>query len=135
VRVAQTGVQLLLAFLLALAFTPRFAGLTAFQRYAYVISLILGAAATALLIAPAPTHQLMSQEKFKRRMIRTTSRFTLYGLALLMLSLSSSLLLVLDVVLGGWPAVWITSMMLAWFGFWWYAMPLWSRRRHRVRFR
>jgi hypothetical protein len=101
----------------------------------YVTSLILGAAATALLIAPAPTHQLMSQERFKQRLIRRSSRFTLYGLALLMLSLSSSLLLVLDVVLGRPPAVWITSAMLAWFGFWWYAMPLWSRWRHRRRFK
>jgi Family of unknown function (DUF6328) len=134
VRVAQTGVQLLLAFLLALAFAPGFAELTAFQRNVYVTSLILGAAATALLMAPAPAHQLMVQERFKHRLVRTSSRFTQFGLALLMLSLSSSLLLILDVVLGRRPAVWITSGVLAWFGFWWYAVPLWSRsRRRRVR--
>ncbi|WP_043723048.1 DUF6328 family protein, partial [Kutzneria sp. 744] len=53
IRVAQTGVQLLLAFLLSLAFTPRFGALGEFDRGAFVASLVLGAAATALLIAPA----------------------------------------------------------------------------------
>src|SRR5436305_8880355 len=36
VRVAQTGVQILFAFLLALAFTTRFAAVTGFQRNLYV---------------------------------------------------------------------------------------------------
>src|SRR5256885_441567 len=42
VRVAQTGVQLLLAFLLTVAFTPRFATLTDFERRVYVAALVLG---------------------------------------------------------------------------------------------
>jgi hypothetical protein len=57
-RVAQTGVQLLLAFLLTVAFTPRFATFTDFHRNVYVASLVLGAAANALLIAPAAFHRL-----------------------------------------------------------------------------
>ena len=40
VRVAQTGVQLLLAFLLTVAFTPRFATLTEFERGVYVGALV-----------------------------------------------------------------------------------------------
>ena len=52
-RVAQTGVQILFAFLLALAFQARFADITGFQRAVYVVTLMLCAAATALLIAPA----------------------------------------------------------------------------------
>src|SRR5215469_10359817 len=51
VRVAQVGVQALLAFLLAVVFTPRFGQLTLFQTDAYVLSLVLGAGSTALLIA------------------------------------------------------------------------------------
>ena len=53
VRVAQTGVQILFAFLLTLAFTSRFATITAFQKHIYVLTLMLTAGATALLIAPA----------------------------------------------------------------------------------
>ncbi|GAA4533621.1 DUF6328 family protein [Amycolatopsis samaneae] len=40
--VAQTGVRLLLAFLLTVAFTPRFATLSEFERRVYVGALVLG---------------------------------------------------------------------------------------------
>jgi hypothetical protein len=133
VRVAQTGVQLLLAFLLTLAFTPRFAALNDFQRRVYVTSLILGATATALLIAPAPVHRLVFRQRLKHRLVRVSSLFTLYGLALLMLSLSSALLLILDIVLGTDIAAWVAGAILGWFGFWWYALPLWLLARNRRR--
>jgi hypothetical protein len=131
VRGAQTGVQLLLAFLLTLAFTPRFDGLTEFQRNVYVTSLILGAAANALLIAPAPFHRLVFQRRLKRRLVRAASRFALFGLTLLMLALTSSLLLILDIVIGTDQAKWMTAGTLVWFGLWWFAAPLWSRRSRR----
>lgn len=44
--------QILLAFLLTLAFTARFAMITRLQQDMYVVTLLLGAAAMALLIAP-----------------------------------------------------------------------------------
>jgi hypothetical protein len=131
VRVAQTGVQLLLAFLLTLAFTPRFVALTEFQRNIYVASLVLGAAANALLIAPAPFHRLVFQRRLKRQLVRASSRFALSGVTLLMLALTSSLLLILDVVVGTHRALWIAGGTLAWFGLWWYLAPLWSRVRNR----
>lgn len=128
VRVAQTGVQFLLAFLLTLAFTPRFATVTPFQRDVYVASLILGAAATALLIAPAPFHRLVFRRRLKRELVSAASMFTLCGLGFLMLSLAAALLLILDVVVGTGPALWISGGILAWFGTWWFLAPLWSRR-------
>ncbi|HEY3690184.1 MAG TPA: DUF6328 family protein, partial [Pseudonocardiaceae bacterium] len=36
-RVTQTGVQILFAFLLGLSFTPRFATISEFQRDVYVV--------------------------------------------------------------------------------------------------
>ncbi len=56
---AQTGVQILFAFLLTLAFTSRFAAVTQFQRNVYVLTLMLCAGATALLIAPAAFHRVV----------------------------------------------------------------------------
>jgi hypothetical protein len=131
IRVAQTGVQLLLAFLLTLAFTPRFAALTAFQRHVYVTSLILGSAATALLIAPAPFHRMVFRRRLRTHLVRAGSLFALCGLALLMFSLTSALLLVLDVTLGTRPAEYVAAAILGWFGLWWYLLPLWSRLRYR----
>jgi hypothetical protein len=133
VRVAQTGVQFLLAFLLALAFTPRFAACTDFQRHVYVASLLLGSAATALLIAPAPFHRLVFRRGLKRQLVHASARFALCGLVLLMLSLGASLLLVLDVVLGTVSAAWITGCVMAWFTLWWFVAPtlIWVRHRRR----
>src|SRR5260370_41167715 len=50
VRVAQTGVQILLAFLLTLAFSPRVASVTHFPRHVYPAARVLGPGAAA---APA----------------------------------------------------------------------------------
>jgi len=52
-RVAQTGVQILFAFLLTLPFTNRFEQTTELDRGVYVATIVAAAAATALLIAPA----------------------------------------------------------------------------------
>lgn len=131
VRVAQTGVQLLLAFLLTLAFTPRFAALTEYQRNIYVASLVLGAAANALLIAPAPFHRMVYGRRLKLQLVRASSRFALSGVTLLMLALTSSLLLILDVVIGTHRALWIAGGTFGWFTLWWYVAPLWSRIRNR----
>ncbi|GGS33223.1 MULTISPECIES: DUF6328 family protein [Actinokineospora] len=131
VRVAQTGVQFLLAFLLALAFTPRFPEITGFQEDVYVVALVLGASATALLIAPAAYHRLVFRRGLKHRLVHATAMFTLAGLTLLMLAIGASLLLVLDVVVGGPQARWLTGGVLCWFGLWWFAVPLWTRRHGR----
>src|SRR3954467_15396100 len=59
VRVAQTGVQVLFAFLLAVAFTPRFAQASEFERIDYFVTLIASGAAAMLLIAPTAYHRLL----------------------------------------------------------------------------
>ncbi|WP_460441766.1 DUF6328 family protein [Amycolatopsis stemonae] len=129
VRVAQTGVQLLLAFLLTVAFTPRFATLSEFERRVYVGALVLGAASTALLIAPAAFHRLVFRRRLKRELVLASSWFALFGLALLMLSISAALLLILSVTLGAAVATWITAGTTGWFVLCWYVVPLWSRLR------
>ena len=50
-RVAQTGVQILFAFLLSLSFTERFARIDDFQLWTYVVTLLLTALTTGLLVA------------------------------------------------------------------------------------
>ena len=51
-RVAQTGVQILFAFLLGLAFTDRFAKLGTTERDIYIATLAASALTGALLVAP-----------------------------------------------------------------------------------
>ena len=122
--------QILFAFLLALAFQARFGAITSFQRGTYVVTLMLCAGATALLIAPAAFHRLVFQRRLKRQLVAASSRFALCGLTLLMLSISSALLLILCVTVGSAPAFWITAGALGWFVLWWFAVPLWSRAKY-----
>src|SRR5215469_16088368 len=130
VRVAQTGVQILFAFLLALAFQARFASITDFQRVTYAVTLMLCAAATALLIAPAAFHRVVYRRRLKLHLVQAATRLALSGLVLLMLSLVSAVLLILDVVFGTGPAVIMASGTFGWFFAWWFVLPACSRIRH-----
>ena len=130
IRVAQTGVQILFAFLLTLAFQARFASVTDFQRGIYMVTLMLCAAATALLIAPAAFHRVVYRRRLKLHLVRAASRLALSGLVLLMLSLVSAVLLILDFVFGTGPAVIMAAATLGWFLVWWLVVPVWCRIRH-----
>jgi hypothetical protein len=130
VRVAQTGVQILFAFLLALAFTTRFATITGFQRNLYVLTLMLSAGSAALLIAPAAYHRVVYRRRLKQHLVRVANRLALSGLTMLLLAITSALLLILDVVLGIGPALFLGTGTLAWFVAWWFVLPVWSRLRH-----
>ncbi|MGN6171349.1 MAG: DUF6328 family protein [Streptosporangiaceae bacterium] len=132
IRVAQTGVQILFAFLLTLAFTSRFASVTQFQRGIYVLTLMLCAAAAALLIAPASFHRVVYRRRLKHHLVRIASRLALSGLVLLLLALISALLLILDVVIGLGPALALAVGALGWFVTWWFVLPVWSRIRHQA---
>jgi hypothetical protein len=130
VRVAQTGVQILFAFLLALAFTTRFAAVTGFRRDLYVLTLMLCAGSAALLIAPAAYHRVVYRRRLKQHLVRVANRLALSGLMMLLLAIVSALLLILDVVLGAGPALFLGTGALAWFVAWWFVLPVWSRLRH-----
>jgi MFS family permease len=99
-RVTQTGVQILFAFLLTLAFTPRFPDLDSFQRATYVTTLLLAVLAAALFTAPAALHRSLFQQNAKPTIVRVSSRLAGLGLGVLMPAFAGSVLLVVDVTLG-----------------------------------
>jgi hypothetical protein len=96
-RVTQTGVQILFAFLLSLAFTSRFTSLDTFQRVTYVITLLLAVLAAALFTAPAALHRSLFQQGAKPRIVQVSSRLATTGLIVLVFAFSGSVLLVVDV--------------------------------------
>ena len=98
VRVIQTGVQILFAFLLTLPFAPRFPTLDGVQRTTYVITLLLALVAAVLFTAPAAVHRALFQRGAKELIVRASSRLASAGLAALALSFTGALLLVVDVV-------------------------------------
>ncbi|MGP4002238.1 DUF6328 family protein [Streptomyces sp. 8N706] len=131
VRVAQTGVQILLAFLLSVAFTPRFQELGSFDKGIYVITIMLGAAATGALIAPVSFHRILTGRRLKTEAVQWASRFTVTGLVLLLGTVSCALLLILRVVVDNQLAVWLSLIALVWFATCWFLPPAWLRHRSR----
>ncbi|WP_030147407.1 MULTISPECIES: DUF6328 family protein [unclassified Streptomyces] len=99
-RVTQTGVQILFAFLLSLAFTSRFGSLDSFQRVLYVVTLLLAVLAAALFTAPAALHRSLFQKGAKALIVQVSSRLATTGLIVLVFAFSGSVLLVVDVTTG-----------------------------------
>jgi hypothetical protein len=127
-RVAFTGVQILFAFLLSLAFTQRFQLLDGFDLAVYTTALMTTAVATLLLIAPVSFHRLVFRRRQKAALVIVADRLLIVGLALLVASISSAVLLILDVALGRGPAI-VGSSLTALVGvLTWYVLPLSIRR-------
>jgi hypothetical protein len=127
-RVAITGVQILFAFLLGLAFTQRFTSLDRFDVAVYTVALLTTALATIVLIAPVSFHRLVFRRRQKAALIVVADRLLLIGLALLVLAISSSVLLILDVVLGRWQGAVGSGLVALAGGLTWYGLPVWARR-------
>jgi hypothetical protein len=128
-RVTQTGVQILFAFLLTLAFTQRFEQIDSFQRATYVIALLFSAGAASLFIAPVALHRFVFRQNQKDTLVFTTNRMALGGLAFLLAAMVGAVLLILDVTLGRTPALWFSGLVAAWFLLLWVVLPLVSRTR------
>jgi hypothetical protein len=127
-RVAITGVQILFAFLLGLAFTARFATLGGFELAVYTVALMSTALATIVLIAPVSFHRLVFRRRQKAALVAVADRLLMVGLGLLVLAISSAVLLILDVVLGGWQGLIGGGVTFLAGVLTWYALPLWARR-------
>jgi hypothetical protein len=130
-RVAQTGVQILFAFLLSLAFTNRFVELGATERDVYIATLAASALTGSLLVAPIMAHRLLFQRGFKCELVRIGHRFAIAGLCGLLTAMVGGLLLVLEVFFGGSAAVVTGAALAALFASLWVGPALWVGNRHR----
>lgn len=127
-RLAQTGTQILFAFLLGIAFTRPFQEAGHFTHTVYSVTLILTGMATGLLIAPVSFHRMVFQRRLRDRMIPVTAKMAIGGLFLLMLAVCGGLLLALDVALSRPLAIVICGGALLWFSTFWYIIPAVVRR-------
>jgi hypothetical protein len=129
-RVAQTGVQILFAFLLGLAFTPRFPDLTRAQEGVYLVTLVLSATSAALLIGPVGYHRTVFRQRLKSQLVETGHRYAVAGLVLLLLALVGSVHLAASFVLGSWATL-LAAGLAGLFATLWFVVPLVHRLRHR----
>jgi hypothetical protein len=123
-RVSQTGVQILFAFLLTLPFTQRFKEVTTFQRDVYFVSLLLAGAASAFFIAPVSIHRVLFRRKEKARLIAASNWMALAGLACIAVAMVGVILLIADFLFGPVTAAVVAGFAGLLFAALWYALPL-----------
>jgi len=129
VRVAQTGVQVVLAFLLWLAYSPGFGNLGGAWRMLYVVGLVCGLAASACLIAPACCHRLIYGRRLKPQLFALANRLIVCGLGCLLIAVGCVLVLVIGPIVGGPAGGTLCGVVVVLFAAVWYGPPLLLRAR------
>jgi Family of unknown function (DUF6328) len=129
-RVAGTGIQVLLAFLLVVPFNNRFAKLSSFDRYVYFVTLLCIAIAAVLLIAPMVHHRLLFRQGQKRYLVDIGNRSAIIAAAFLAVGLTGILVLISNFIFGGLTPIIVGVAAALTVGYVWFALPL-NRRRRR----
>lgn len=127
-RVVQTGVQIVFAFLLGVAFTSRFPQLDTFERITYVVTLLLTVVSSAVFATPVALHRGLFHLGVKARIVSLSARLAEIGMVFLALALSGAVLLLMDVVLGRTAAITITAATFVMFAGLWFILPTALRR-------
>ena len=123
-RVAQTGVQILFAFLLTLPFSNGFPKTTEFQKSIYMVALISAAFAAAMIIAPVAFHRALFRQGRKPELVRFAHRMATAGLGFLLVSMCASILLITAYLMSTWLAIILSAVAAAWFLTFWVIFPI-----------
>lgn len=133
VRVAQAGVQILVGFLLSIAFTDRYAHASAYVKATHLLTVLFAVAAVALLIAPAAWHRMLFRQGLRAEIIQISDRFAIAGLVSLAIAMSGTAMLLAEVAIGGWLAVLIGALVGLGFALIWFILPARARRAFKPR--
>lgn len=128
-RVSQTGVQILFAFLLSIAFQQNFTKLTSAQRDLYIGTLVSAAIAAVLIIAPVAIHRMVFRQHRKGALVGMSSRLAGAGLIFLGIAIVAAVFLVASYVVGVAAAVLVDVLVAIPLVATWLAAPLGLRRR------
>jgi hypothetical protein len=126
-RVALPGVQVLFAFLLAVPFAQGWRRVTAFQKDVFFAAFLSTALSSLFLIAPSAYHRIGWRVTDKGRIVRTSNRLTLAGLAFLASAIESVVLLVTDYIFERTTAIVMTALLGIGFVIVWLVLPLRER--------
>jgi Family of unknown function (DUF6328) len=123
-RVVGIGIQVMFGFLLSIPFANRFVKLDHTERAIYLVTVVLAALSTALLVTPVAYHRLLFRRHEKETLVRVTNRLAIAGLVTVGLAVCSAVLLVTSFVAPGLRAVVITAGLACVFAGLWFALPL-----------
>ena len=129
-RVAQTAVQILTAFLLTAPFSAAFDDLTQTQRTVYVVVLMCSVASAVLLLTPVALHRQLFRRGQRRWLVEIANHLARAGLVLFGAANVGAVWLVVDIVLGG-SIAWVLASSVGVLMFvLWLGVPL-GLRRHQ----
>lgn len=124
-RVSQTGVQILFAFLLSLSFMNAFPGTDPTFRWVLAAALLTAAAATICFIAPVATHRMQFRRGRKESIVWVAHRMAAAGLVFLIASMSLAVWLVIAHLWDSSTGATVVAIaMVAVAGLLWVAMPI-----------
>lgn len=127
-RTIIPGVQVLLAFLLTVPFAAGFEEVDKAGKVIFTVSLMAVALAAILFLAPASYHRL-ADRKDRRGRISFGVRVTLAGMALLALSITCAVFVVVRFLFGSLLLALILASAAAALSFFtWYLHPVKNRR-------
>jgi MFS family permease len=132
VRVAQGGVQILFGFLLSIMFTDRYHETGQYARITHLTTILFAAISVALLTTPVAWHRMLFRRGRREDVVKAAHRFTVIGLGTLAAAMTGTVLLLGEVIIGGWVAVIFGVVAGTGFATLWFILPLWERRRDSI---
>jgi len=130
-RVAQTGVQILTAFLLTLPFQPAFKDLSDSRTYVYVGVLLAAMTAMLMLLTPVALHRAVFRRGLKPWLVQTANIITRAGLVLLVAANVGAVWLVMDAVVGIAGASIAAGVLAGLVTIGWLVVPAWVLKKGR----
>jgi uncharacterized membrane protein YbhN (UPF0104 family) len=127
-RVAQAGVQILFGFLLSITFTDRYTSVGDYVRTTHLVTVLFSALAVAFLTAPAAWHRLLFRLGQREEILRAANGFAIAGLACLATAMTGTVLLLGEMIVGGWGAIVLGVFAALVFSTLWFTWPLKERR-------
>ena len=124
-RVAQTGVQILTAFLLTLPFQPAFKSLSDSRTYVYVGVLLAAMTSMLMLLTPVALHRAVFRRGLKPWLVQTANVITRAGLVLLVAANVGAVWLVMDAVVGIAGASIAAGVLAGLVTVGWLVVPAW----------
>jgi hypothetical protein len=131
-RLVQTGVQILFAFLLALAFQQRFGSVNLIEQTLYLVALFSAACASILLMAPAAVHRVLFRRNIKDEIVDTTARLVKAGMVCLTIAMLTGVSFVVTFVIGPTLAMVLSGLLAALVIATWLVLP-WRKCHRRPR--
>jgi hypothetical protein len=129
VRVIQTGVQVLFAFLLTAPLTAVFRHLNGRQHGEYYVTFAVVGLAAFLLMAPTAYHRVLFRRGDKHYLVTIANRLTIAGLFAVGVSMAGAILFVTDVLFGFAPGLVAGALAAMTCVSLWALQPLARRRR------